>query len=65
MQISQAKKLKDLERENARLKKLVAEQQFCNCLKRMVARSRMELPTRGFSVHHPTSNCTLQPPPPP
>jgi len=26
MQVSQAKKLKDLERENARLKKLVAEQ---------------------------------------
>lgn len=26
MQVSQAKKLKDLERENARLKKLVADQ---------------------------------------
>jgi putative transposase len=26
MQVSQARKLKDLERENARLKKLVAEQ---------------------------------------
>ena len=30
MQVSQAKKFKDLERENARLKKLVAEQSLNN-----------------------------------
>jgi len=32
MQVSQAKKFKDLERENARLKKLVAEQSLNNAI---------------------------------
>ena len=32
MQVSQAKKLKDLERENARLKKLVADEALDNAI---------------------------------
>jgi transposase-like protein len=37
MQVSQAKKLKDLERENAQLKKLVADQALDNAILKEVA----------------------------
>ena len=37
LEISQAKQLKDLERENSRLKRLVADQALDNCMLRDVA----------------------------
>ena len=57
MQVSQAKKLKDLERENARLKKLVAEQALDKAILEEALKGKYQAPNDAARRVTTVSRC--------